>query len=125
MGTVDVCGYDTQLKYTLCDTCRLCHSILSILKPVFHHHQHIHCAYNFLWCLDLHVSGDFCVYDDDNMVVQLLSYYWHCIATHLCYHGYATVYQNISGLSRTLTLLGVQVLHGSLLVFQFTSIGTS
>ena len=124
MGMVDVCGYDTQLKYNLCDTCRLCHLILSILKPVFCHHRHIRCAYNFLWYLDLQVLGDFRVYDDDNMVVQLLSYYRHCIATHLCYHGYATVYQNTSGLSRTLTLLGVQVLHKSLLVFKFTSIGT-
>ena len=27
-------GYDYQQKYTICDACRLCHSILSILKPV-------------------------------------------------------------------------------------------
>ena len=34
--TVDVCGYNGQLKYTICAVCRTCHSILSILKPVFH-----------------------------------------------------------------------------------------
>ena len=28
-------GYDGQLKYSICDACRSCHSILSILKPVF------------------------------------------------------------------------------------------
>ena len=28
-------GYDGQLKYTICDVCRPCHSILSILKPVY------------------------------------------------------------------------------------------
>ena len=37
MGTVDGRGYDDQLKYTIWDTCRPCHSILSTLKPVFHH----------------------------------------------------------------------------------------
>ena len=35
VGTVDGRGYDGQLKYTICDACRPCHSILSILKPVF------------------------------------------------------------------------------------------
>ena len=53
VGIFDVCGYVAQLKYTICDICRPCQSILSELKPVFHHLQHIHCAYNFLWCLDL------------------------------------------------------------------------
>ena len=60
MGTVDGCGYNGQLKYNICDTCRLCHLILSILKPVFHHLWHIHCAHNFLWCLDLHVWRFLC-----------------------------------------------------------------
>ena len=35
VGMVDGRGYDGQLKYTICDACRPCHSILSILKPVF------------------------------------------------------------------------------------------
>ena len=121
VGMFDVCGYDAQLKYTICEICRPCQSILSILKPVFHHLRHIRCVYNLLLYPRF---GHFCVYND-NMVVKLLSYYIHCIATYLCYHGYATVYQKTLGLSRTLTLLGIQFLHGSLLVFQFTSIGTS
>ena len=32
---VDGCGYDGQLKYTICDACRPYHSISSILEPVF------------------------------------------------------------------------------------------
>ena len=35
VGRVNGRGYDGQLKYTIYDTCRPCHSILSILKPVF------------------------------------------------------------------------------------------
>ena len=91
MGMFNVCGCNVQLKHIVCDICRPCQLILSMLKPVFHHLRHIRCAYNFLWCLYLQVWR-FCVHDDNNMVVKLLSYYRHCIATHLCYHGYATVY---------------------------------
>ena len=36
VGTVDRCGYNGQLKYTICDVYRPCHSILSILNRVFH-----------------------------------------------------------------------------------------
>ena len=36
MGMVEGCGYDDQQMYTICDTCRQCHSILGILKKVFH-----------------------------------------------------------------------------------------
>ena len=36
MGMVEGHGYDDQQIYTICDTCRLYHSILSILKKVFH-----------------------------------------------------------------------------------------
>ena len=32
MGTVDGCGYDSQLKYTICEAYRPYHSILSILS---------------------------------------------------------------------------------------------
>ena len=46
------CGYDGQQKYTICDTCRQCHSILSKLKPVFRRIWQIHCVYNSLRCLD-------------------------------------------------------------------------
>ena len=35
MGTADGCGYNGQQKYTTGDVCRPCHSILSVLKPVF------------------------------------------------------------------------------------------
>ena len=35
MGRVDGYGYDSQYKCTVCDVCRPCHSILSVLKPVF------------------------------------------------------------------------------------------
>ena len=60
-GTVDGCGYDGQLKCTTCDAYnKLCHSILSILKPVFCQIQHICCAYNSLWCLDLHIWRFLC-----------------------------------------------------------------
>ena len=52
VGMVDGCGYDSQPKYTICDTCRPCHSILSILKPVFRWIQQIGCAYR---CLDLQI----------------------------------------------------------------------
>ena len=33
MGTVDGCGYNSQLKYTVYDACRPCHLILNILEP--------------------------------------------------------------------------------------------
>ena len=32
-------------KYTICDTCRLCHLILSILKPIFCQIQQIRCTH--------------------------------------------------------------------------------
>ena len=35
VGTVDGCGYDGQLKCTICDARRPCHSVLNIQKPVF------------------------------------------------------------------------------------------
>ena len=35
MGTVDGRGYDGQQEYTICDAYMQCHSILTILKPVF------------------------------------------------------------------------------------------
>ena len=33
MGMVDGCGYDGQLKYIICDTCRPCNLIPSIVMP--------------------------------------------------------------------------------------------
>ena len=45
---VDGHGYDGQLKYTICDACRSCHLILSILKPV--------CLPNLTDSLCLHLS---------------------------------------------------------------------
>ena len=65
MGTVDGCGYEGQLKYTICDACRPSLSNLSMLKPVFHQNRHICCAYNSLRCLDVEIRR-FCIYDDDN-----------------------------------------------------------
>ena len=35
MCTVDGCGRDGQEKYAICDACRQCHSILSILSQFF------------------------------------------------------------------------------------------
>lgn len=36
VGMADGCGYDLQLtKYIICEVCRSCHLILSVLKPVF------------------------------------------------------------------------------------------
>ena len=61
---VDGHGYNNQLKYTICDACRLCHSILSILKPVYRQLQQIHCTYESLMSLDLHIWQFFV--DDDN-----------------------------------------------------------
>ena len=55
VGTVDGCGYDSQLKYTICDACRPCHSIVSILEPVFHQLRQIHCTFNSLRCLDVEI----------------------------------------------------------------------
>ena len=55
VGTVNGCGYDGQLKYTICDICRPCHLILSILKPVFHQLQQICCTYESIRCLDVKI----------------------------------------------------------------------
>ena len=35
VGMVDGCGSNDQQKCTIHDSCKLCHSILSALKPVF------------------------------------------------------------------------------------------
>ena len=35
VGTVDESSYNGQQKYSLCDACRLCHSIWNIERPVF------------------------------------------------------------------------------------------
>ena len=50
MGMVDGRGYDGQQKYPICDTCRPCHSNLSILRPVFHRNRPIHYTYNLKIC---------------------------------------------------------------------------
>ena len=55
VGMVDGHGYDGQLKYTFCDACRLYHSILSILKPVFCQLRPIRCTYESIRCLDLKI----------------------------------------------------------------------
>ena len=60
MGTVDGRGYDGQLKYTICDACRPCHSNLSTLKPVFRRNQHFRRAYNSLRCLDVEIRRFLC-----------------------------------------------------------------
>ena len=44
VGTVKGCGYNGQHKYTICDTCRLCHLIHSIVRPVFRQIQRICCV---------------------------------------------------------------------------------
>ena len=60
MVTVDGHGYDSRLNYTVCGACRPWHSILSILKPVFHQIGHSRCAYNSLRCLDLQILRFLC-----------------------------------------------------------------
>ena len=56
MGTVNGVAIMVK-KNTLFVTLiyRLCHSILSILKPVFRQIQQIHCIYNLLRCLDCQI----------------------------------------------------------------------
>ena len=56
VGMVDGCSYDSQLKYTVCDTCRPCHSILSVLKPVFRFFLHLIVLYiaSYLAFITLH-----------------------------------------------------------------------
>ena len=44
-----------QQKRTICDTHGLCQRNQSILKPVFHWFQQIHCVYGSVWCLDLDI----------------------------------------------------------------------
>ena len=46
VGKLDGRGYDGQQKYTICDACKPCHSILSTLKPVFRRFRQIRRAYN-------------------------------------------------------------------------------
>ena len=55
MGYVDGRGYNGQLNYTICDACRLCHLILSILKPIFWRIQQNCCIHNLLRCLDIQI----------------------------------------------------------------------
>ena len=49
-----------QHKCTIFDACRLCHSILSALKPVFHRIRQICCYYNSLRCLDFQIWQFLC-----------------------------------------------------------------
>ena len=65
VGMVDGCGCDGLLKYTICNVCRLCHLILSILKPVYRQLQQIRCTYESPRCLDLKIWQFFV--DDDDM----------------------------------------------------------
>ena len=66
VGMVNGHGCDGQLKYTICDVCRPCHSILSILiqKLVYRQlQQSICCTYKWLRCLKI---WRFFVDDDNN-----------------------------------------------------------
>ena len=52
---VDGCGYDSQLKCTICEACRLYHSILSILDPEASFSpklRQIRCTFESLRCLN-------------------------------------------------------------------------
>ena len=66
MGTVDGCGYDSQLKYTICEACRPCHMILSILRPVFHQLRQICCTFESLRCLNPKIWRFFVDHNDNN-----------------------------------------------------------
>ena len=59
VGTVDGCGYDGQQKYTICDDRRLCHSIRSIVRPVFCQIRQICCPFESLRCLDVKIRQFF------------------------------------------------------------------
>ena len=66
VGTVNGCGYDDQQKYTICDACRLCHLILSILRPIFHWNRPIRYVYNLLSRLDLEIRRFLCPQYNNN-----------------------------------------------------------
>ena len=61
---VDGCGYDSQLKYTICEAYRPYHSILSILRPVFRQLRQIR-TFESLRYLNPKI-WQFFVDDDDN-----------------------------------------------------------
>ena len=52
---VNGCGYNGQLNYTICDACRLCHLILSILKPIFGRIQQNYSIHNLLRRLNIQI----------------------------------------------------------------------
>ena len=57
---VDGRGYNRQQKSTICDTCRPCHSILSVLKPASCQIRWNHCAYVSLRRLNIKIWQFFC-----------------------------------------------------------------
>ena len=65
-NTVNGRGYDGHLKYTICDSCRPCHSILSILKPVFFAKVDIFVVVTTRSGTYISRFGDICVHDDDD-----------------------------------------------------------
>ena len=52
VGTVDGCGYDSQLKCTICEARRPYHSLLNILRPAFRQLRQIRCTLESLRCLN-------------------------------------------------------------------------
>ena len=77
MGRVDGCGYNSQLKYTICEACRPCHSILSILRLVFHRLRQLCCTFKSLKCLNPKMWR-FVVDDDDNNDNDTTDYFTPC-----------------------------------------------
>ena len=66
MGTVNGRGYDGQLKYTICNSRRPCHSILSILNPVFFAKFDIFVVLTTRSGAYISRFSDFCVHDNND-----------------------------------------------------------
>ena len=99
VGTVDVCGYDTQLKY--CDTCAVSLNSKHIEACIFRHHGHIRYIYNFLWCLDLQVWRFLCPRwrQHGGQITELLQAL-HCYTPmlswiHVCYSILSILWLNM------------------------------
>ena len=74
VGTVNGCGHNSQLKYTIYDACGPCHSILSILEPVFCQLRQIRWTFESLRYLDVKIwrfRGD----NDDRQTDRQTDYF--------------------------------------------------
>ena len=72
VGMVNGCGYNSQLKYTICEAYRLYHSILTILRPVFRQLRQIRCTFKSLRCLNPKIWQFFCGRQQHNQLLYPL-----------------------------------------------------